>query len=42
MHVTNVYRIMHSLGFSYQKARGFFPERNEQQREQAKTDIKKL
>ncbi|MDR2127017.1 MAG: winged helix-turn-helix domain-containing protein, partial [Prevotellaceae bacterium] len=40
--LAKVYRIMHSLGFSYQKARGFFPARNEQQREQAKTDIKKL
>jgi hypothetical protein len=28
------------MGFSYQKARGFYPERDEQVRVEAKTDIK--
>lgn len=38
---SNVYNLIHSLGFSYQKAKGFFPERDEQAREKAKIDIKK-
>jgi transposase len=39
---TGVYSLLSSMGFSYQKARGFYPERDEQVREEAKTDIKKL
>jgi transposase len=37
-----VYKLMHELGFSFQRAKAFYPERNEAKREQAKEDIKKL
>lgn len=39
---TGIYSLLASLGFSYQKAKGFYPERNEESRRDAKTDIKKL
>jgi transposase len=35
-----VYNLMHELGFSFQRAKGFYPERNEKKREEFKTDIK--
>ena len=38
----NVYNLLHSLGFSYQRAKGVYPERDEQKREEARIDIKKL
>ena len=45
-HVTykqaNVYNLMHSLGFSYQRTKGKYPEQDPIKREIAKTDIKKL
>jgi len=37
-----VYKLMHALGFSFQRAKAFYPERNEAKREEAKADIKKL
>jgi transposase len=36
------YVLLHNLGFSFQRARGKYPERDEIRREQAKSDIKKL
>jgi transposase len=39
---SGVYNLLSFLGFSYQKARGFYPERDQRTREEAKTDIKKL
>lgn len=36
-----VYRLMHDLGFSLQRAKGKYPERNEIQRKKDKADIKK-
>ncbi|MDR1346917.1 MAG: winged helix-turn-helix domain-containing protein [Prevotellaceae bacterium] len=36
-----VYVLLHNLGFSFQRARGKYPERDEAKREQAKSDIKK-
>jgi transposase len=35
------YVLLHNLGFSFQRARGKYPERDETKREQAKCDIKK-
>ncbi|MDR1416155.1 MAG: winged helix-turn-helix domain-containing protein, partial [Prevotellaceae bacterium] len=35
------YVLLHELGFSFQRTRGKYPERNEALREQAKADIKK-
>jgi transposase len=37
-----VYNLMHELGFSFQRAKAFYPERNEAKRKEAKVDIKKL
>ena len=37
-----VYNLMHELGFSFQRAKAFYPERNESKRKEAKADIKKL
>lgn len=37
-----VYVLLHDLGFSFQRARGKYPEREETQRESAKADIKKI
>jgi transposase len=37
-----VYKLMHELGFSFQRTRGKYPERDEVRREEAKVDIKKL
>lgn len=37
----NVYNLMHSLGFSYQRTKGKYPEQDEAKREIAKADIKK-
>jgi transposase len=37
-----VYVLLHSLNFSFQRARGKYPERNEAKREEVKADIKKL
>jgi transposase len=37
-----IYNLMHELGFSFQRAKGFYPERDEVKRQEAKTDIKKL
>jgi transposase len=34
--------LLHELGFSFQRARGKYPERDEVKREAAKIDIKKL
>jgi transposase len=36
-----VYVLLHNLGFSFQRVRGKYPERDEAKREQAKSDIKK-
>jgi transposase len=37
-----VYNLMHELGFSFQRPKAFYPERNEAKREEVKADIKKL
>jgi transposase len=37
-----VYNLMHELGFSFQRAKSFYPERDEAKREEVKADIKKL
>jgi len=37
-----VYVLLHELGFSFQRSRGKYPERDEAKRQVAKTDIKKL
>jgi transposase len=37
-----VYNLMHELGFSFQRAKAFYPERNDTKRQEFKTDIKKL
>jgi len=37
-----VYNLMHELGFSFQRAKASYPERNEVKRQEAKVDIKKL
>ena len=37
-----VYNLMHELGFSFQRAKAFYPERNEAKREEVKAHIKKL
>jgi transposase len=37
-----VYNLMHELGFSFQRAKAFYPERDESKRQEAKADIKKL
>jgi transposase len=37
-----VYNLMHELGFSFQRAKAFYPERDEVKRQAAKEDIKKL
>ena len=37
----NVYNLMHKLGFSFQRARGFYPERDEAKRQSAREEIKK-
>jgi transposase len=36
-----VYVLLHELGFSFQRTRGRYPERNEVKRESVKADIKK-
>ena len=36
-----VYNIMHELGFSFQRAKAFYPERDETKRKEAKMHIKK-
>jgi transposase len=38
----SVYVLLHELGFSLQRTRGKYPERDEKLREAAKVDIKKL
>ena len=37
-----VYNLMHELGFSFQRAKASYPERNEDKREEVKAHIKKL
>jgi transposase len=37
----NIYNLLRKLGFSYQRAKGIYPERDEGKRAQAKSDIKK-
>ena len=37
----NIYNLLHNLGFSYQRAKGIYPERDEAKHIQAKADIKK-
>jgi transposase len=37
-----IYVLLHALGFSFQRTRGKYPERDEAKRESAKVDIKKL
>jgi transposase len=37
-----IYKVMHKLGFSFQRAKGIYPERDEPKREDTKTHIKKL
>ena len=37
-----VYNLMHELGFSFQRTKASYPERNEVKRQEAKVDIKKL
>jgi transposase len=37
-----IYNLLHELGFSYQRGRGIYPEKNEDVRTQIKTEIKKL
>ena len=39
---SKVYKLMYDLGFSYQRPRAKYPERDEGKREIAKVDIKKL
>jgi transposase len=36
-----IYVLLHELGFSFQRSRGKYPERNETKREEVKADIKK-
>ncbi|MDR2943095.1 MAG: helix-turn-helix domain-containing protein [Treponema sp.] len=37
-----IYKVIHKLGFSFQRAKGSYPERDETKRNDAKTHIKKL
>ena len=37
----SVYTMMHELGFSFQRAKAFYPERDEAKRKESKMDIKK-
>jgi len=37
-----VYNLMRELGFSFQRAKASYPEKNEAKREEVKSDIKKL
>jgi len=37
-----VYNLMHELGFSFQRAKAFYPERDEIKRQAVREDIKKL
>ena len=37
-----VYNLMHELGFSFQRSKSSYPERNEAKREEVKADIKKI
>jgi transposase len=37
-----IYNLMHELGFSFQRPKAFYPERNKVKRQEAKVDIKKL
>jgi transposase len=39
---SSVYNLFHSLGFSFQRGRPFYPERDHKKREVARSDIKKL
>ena len=36
-----VYNLMHELGFSFQRSKAFYPERDQTKRQEVKTDIKK-
>jgi putative transposase len=36
-----IYNLLHELGYTYQRGRGIYPERNEELRAQAKIEIKK-
>jgi len=36
-----VYNLMHELGFSFQRAKAFYPERNEAARQEVREEIKK-
>lgn len=38
---SNIYTLLHKLGFSFQKAKGLYPERDENKRTEARADIKK-
>ncbi|WP_165044672.1 helix-turn-helix domain-containing protein [Dysgonomonas sp. ZJ709] len=40
--LANIYNLLHSIGFSYQRAKGVYPERDENKRAQVKADIKKV
>jgi transposase len=37
-----LYKLIHQLGFSFQRAKSFYPERKEADRQDKKVDIKKL
>jgi transposase len=39
--LSSAYNLMREMGFSYQRAKAVYPERNEEKRAQAKADIKK-
>jgi transposase len=38
---SNIYTLLHNMGFSFQRAKGFYPERSESKRQEAIADIKK-
>lgn len=40
--LTNIYNLLHSMGLSYQRAKGIYPERDENKHTEAKSDIKKV
>jgi transposase len=40
--IAAIYNLMHELGFSFQRSKAFYPERDEVKRQAAKDDIKKL
>lgn len=38
----NIYKLLHSNGFSYQRTKGVYPERDENKRAEVRADIKKV